>query len=120
MTKDILLNSTTHDLDITNYDFALSEQDVFIRQSVKIRLQFFRGEWFLNTITGLPFFEDILVKNPNINHIDNIIKAEIIDTAGVDKLLEYESEFDSSLRELSVSFKVDTDYGEIEMEETVP
>lgn len=114
--KDLTLN-TAHDLDITNFDLSIIEGADSVAQNVKIRLLFFKGEWFLNTAVGLPFYEDIFVKNPNLGHIDAIIKAEILETPEVNSLLEYESNFDRRLRKLPITFTIDTTYGPITITE---
>jgi len=109
--SDFLLDTATYDVDIDNYDFQLVSGIDEVVQQVKIRLLFFKGEWFLNTAQGLPFYDDILVKNPNIPNIDNIIKAEIVNTPNVNELLSYESEYNNTNRSLSISFEIDTIYG---------
>jgi len=109
--SDILLDTTTHDIEIENYDFELVTGIDKVVQQIKIRLLFFKGEWFLDTLQGLPFYDDIFVKNPNIPNIDNIIKSEIVNTPNVKELLSYESDYDNTNRSLTITFEVDTLYG---------
>jgi hypothetical protein len=54
-------------------DLALSDLgDAFIRttladefaQRLRVRLSFFKGEWFLNLDEGMPYYQLILVKGP--------------------------------------------------------
>lgn len=106
MSLDLKLNKDTHDLLITNGDLSLVEKSEQIAQNLKIRLQFFSGEWFLDTTKGLPFYSDILVKNPNIPDVDALIKAEILDTPGVLELLEFISSYTNASRTYSINFKV--------------
>ncbi len=116
MSTDIALDKDTHDLLIEGNELLLVNDVDQIEQNLKIRLKFFSGEWFLDITQGLPFYDTILVKNPNVPNIDNIIKAEIIDTPGVTELLSYDSSYDASLREYVVDFKVRTIFGEAELE----
>ena len=111
MSRDLQLSLTEHDLVIENHDLQLIDGDDEIRQRLKTRLLLFRGEWFLDTTVGVPYYQDILVKNPNLGNVDAIFKAEILDTVGVNQLIEYQSEYDNSLRKLNVTFTVSTENG---------
>lgn len=115
MSKDLALDLNTHDLLIENGELLVVDAADQLEQTLKIRLQFFDSEWFLNVNNGLPFYSDILVKNPNIPNIDAIIKAEILDTDGVEELLSWDSVFDNAARTYTIAFKVRTTYGESEL-----
>lgn len=88
---DIRLNSE-HDLLIVNNDLDLVYDIDNLIQKLKIRLQVFWKEWFLDTSIGIDFFNVIFVKNPNLNLIDNVIKMTIMETEGIKSILEYQSE----------------------------
>jgi len=112
---DIALDKETHDLLITGNNLQVVSEADQLEQNLKIRLQFFLSEWFLNVNKGLPFYSDILVKNPNIPNVDSIIKAEILDTIGVVELLKYISTFDNVERLYSIEFTIRTVFGENEL-----
>lgn len=112
MSIDIALDKDTHDLLITDGGLQTVSEADQLEQNLKIRLRFFFSEWFLNVNKGLPFYSDILVKNPNVPNIDAILKAEIKDTEGVEEILEYESIFDNTARTYTINFTVRTIYGE--------
>lgn len=112
---DIAVDKTTHDLYVDNDDLQLVNDIDQVEQNLKVRLMFFRNEWFLDTTAGMPYYTDILVKNPNIPNIESIIKAIITDTPDVEEILEFNSEFNNSLRTYTVDFKVRTVYGEAEI-----
>lgn len=111
MSVDLGLDPLTGDLAIEGNDLVIVSTSEQMVQNLKIRLRFFQGEWFLDIAQGLPFYESILVKNPNLPDIDNIIKAEIIDTEDITELLQYTSDYDPVLRTYSISFKVRSIYG---------
>lgn len=117
--KDLALNPLTHDLEIRDQDILFVEKTDYIVQKLKIKLQFFLGEWFLDTSIGIPFFEEILIKNPNLPDIENLLKAAIIEVDGVNEILEFESNFSKSTRSLDTTFKVNTDYGIIDFSDTI-
>lgn len=122
--KDLLLiNDTTdvnhHDLFFENYDLALVEEIEAVRQHLSIRLQFFFNEWFLDSTEGIKYYDIVFVKVPNLNLIASVIKTFILNTPEVLKLLEYTQDFNRSLRRLTITFRVNTTFGEITLTEIV-
>jgi len=115
MSVDLGLDPLTGDLSIIDNDLVLVNTSEQMVQNLKIRLRFFLGEWFLDTTQGLPLYESILVKNPNLPDIDNIIKAEIIDTEDITEILEYNSDYDKVARTYTISFKVRSIYGQSDL-----
>ncbi len=60
--KDLLLDKDG-DLYLTsNGDVSLTDS---VRQAILIRLRWFLGEWIFNTSFGMPYYSQILIKNPN-------------------------------------------------------
>lgn len=119
MGQNIALGKNSHDIFFVDGQLAMVVDNDNIEQKLKSRLQTFLGEWYLETSIGLPFFTEILIKNPDIPNIDSLIKAEIIDTEGVLELVEYGSEFKPAERSFSVEFKVLTTVGEVEFSDTI-
>lgn len=102
------------DLLVVNGDLVLVADRDAIKQEIYIRLQFVSGEWFLDTTAGLPYFDNILVKSPNLAAIRTIFMDEILASAGVKNVLKLDLTFDSKERSLTVEFTVNTDLGELE------
>ncbi len=75
--------------------------------------RFFKSEYFLDNRLGVPYFESILVKNPNLIVVENLLKKIIYDTAEVLSILDFNMEL-STDRVLTVNFKCNTIYGLIE------
>ncbi len=115
-----VLDTNNHDLLIEDFDLQLTELDLEeIRQSLEVRLKFFFGEWFLDNTQGVKYFEFIFVKNPILDVVGAVLKTAILNTAGVKELLEYTQDYDNTLRNISISFKVNTDLGELTSTVTV-
>jgi hypothetical protein len=112
-TRDLKLDITTHDLIIENSDLQLVDEREWLLQSVKIKFLFFLGEWFLDTTAGLDHFGLVLVKDPDLNLIDNMFKIALIEYDEIIEILDYSSSLDTVTRELTVSFSCSTTYGEI-------
>lgn len=54
-----------------------------LAQRLTVRYKFFLGEWFLDTRQGIPYFRDILVKNPNLSLIQSVFRRATLLTPGV-------------------------------------
>lgn len=118
--RDLKLDPTTGDLALSGGDLVLVSGVEAIAQDLRFRLRFFAGEWFADIDQGLPYFDQVLVKNPNVDQVRGIFRDCILGTDGVKNLLDLSLAFDSALRTLTLTFKVDTDLGELEAEVTVP
>lgn len=111
MAYDIALNIASNDLVIKNNDLILIDNAERVAQQVLITLRFWLGEWFLDTREGVPYLEYILVKNPNMSHIKQILTEKIKSVDGVNSIVSLDFDFRRITRELYVDFEVDTDYG---------
>ena len=105
---DFYLDPTTHDLDVSGFDIRTTKDgmEAFI-QRLKIKLMFFKGEWFLNQNFGIPYFDEIFGQSGDAkDSADNIFKLAIVEMEGVDKLINYSSEFVPTTIAFSLSFSV--------------
>lgn len=109
-----LTMSGAGDLFITAGGDLLIESDFesAVEQHLKIRLRFFAGEWFRDTREGVPYFRDVLVKNPNLGLITSIFTKVITKTPGVSSVSEIGLDFDEALRSLTISFAAVLDNGQ--------
>lgn len=85
-----------------------------ILQDVSQRLRFFQGEWFLETSQGVPYFQEILIKDPELGQVDAILQNTVLATPGVLQLADYRSEFDRVRRRLSAFFVIVTQLGTVD------
>jgi len=107
---DIQLNDD-YDLALIDNDLALTGSIDDVIQELKVRLQFYFKEWFLDETVGIPYFEAVFQKGVSVETINGIFINEINSTDNVNEILEYSSDFDNDNREFTISFKVDTTYG---------
>jgi len=84
-----------------------------IRQQVMLRLGFFRGEWFLDEERGVPWYEEILIKNPNLIRIREIFRDAILSVSGIREVTFLDLRFSAYARTLDVNFRASTDLGEL-------
>ena len=88
---DLRLGSN-HDLLIVNNDFDFVYNIDKVRQNLKIRLQSFINDWYLDITDGIDYYGIIFVKDPDMNLIDSVIKTIILETDGIIEILEYNSQ----------------------------
>lgn len=111
--RDLELDPDTGDLLLSSGDLTLVRDVPAIRQEAELRMKFFLGEWFLDTTAGLPYFQNILVKAPNLNAIKSVLSDEIAAVVGVKSLTSLNLNYDRVARTLSVTWSATTDVGEL-------
>ena len=113
--SDIALNYSgqTGDLDLTGHRLNLIEGTAAIEQQVRLRCRFFLAEWWLDERLGVPYFRDILIKNPNIELVDSLFRNAVRTTPGISAVNKMEVSIDAATRTLSVSFTATMDTGEV-------
>lgn len=109
--RDLRLDPTTGDLDVSGGTLHLTSGTEAIEQSIKIRLQFFKGEWFLDPTAGVDYFGEVLVKNPDTNAVAALFRAKILETPGVASVDSLKLDYDSQARTLSITFTGTDDTG---------
>ena len=120
MPKDFEIG-TDGDLTLTAGDFVFVEDKLQVAQAVEATLRTFRGEWFLNTNFGVPYFQSILGQRMvTKDEFDALIKAAIVGVEDVNRILAYDSSFDRRNRTYDVSFTADTVFGPINYEGVLP
>lgn len=119
MAYDIAMDVSTGDIALKDNDILLIDNAERVAQQVLITLREWRGEWFLKTADGVPYLEYILVKNPNMAHVRQVLTEVIESVEGVKKCTELDLQFNRVLRTLSVSYEIETDYGLITRKEVL-
>jgi hypothetical protein len=109
----------------TYKDFLLVDNDLIltsdaqeggnnpVEQDVLQRISMFLGEWFMDNTQGTPWFQQILVKNPNQSDIDAIFQNIILGTPGVMQLTSYSFTPNLSARTLAIKFSILTPSGAV-------
>lgn len=109
---------SNNDLVIESGRLKLVREGSEVVQHVRTRLQFYLEEWFLDTLAGTPYLQQIFTKPVNLANIESILKTRILETPGVQRLLEFSMDYEGgSSRKLSVFFSAETIYGVVQNEE---
>ena len=106
MPTDILLDRGG---DILVSDTADITPRYSVRQDVKIRLQWFFEEGRCAPDYGLPYFDEVFVKNPNTDRIAQLIREEASKVADVTEVRDVRVTYDKTTRNAAISFTIVTD-----------
>ena len=111
---DLLLSPDSHDMIFVNggCPVTVAQQDI-VAQRLKITLQTFLGEWFLDTDLGIPYFQQILTKVRNKSTVDAIFQKAILNDPGVLEMVSYESSLSAGDRGFALDFAVRANDGSI-------
>lgn len=105
---------TFNDISVVNGQWVLLTDNADqVRQVLQNRLQFFEGEWFLDTRLGVPYFQFVYVKNPDLNVVDRVFRRAILSVPGLTQILELTLTPNAAARTLAVFTRVQTDEGAI-------
>lgn len=89
-------------------DFSLPITLVQSPQSLQYvltqRFQMFLGEWFLDQREGVPYYRDVLIKNPDEAIVRSIFRQVILDTQDIESLRKLEVTIDGASRTLTLDF----------------
>lgn len=108
---NLLIDQNTYDLDLTNNAASLVDGLDAIHQDWISRLKFIRGEWFLDQRAGIPYFEEILVKQPNPARLRAIFHEATLTTPGIAEIKAFSLDL-SATRVLTLDIDAVTDGGE--------
>jgi hypothetical protein len=121
MPKDWEINTSSGDLTVSGGDFVFVTEELQVAQAVETTLRSFIGEWFLDTSFGVPYFQSILGQRMVTKSVfDSFIKAAVVGVANVNRILAYESDFNRTAREFSVTLTADTTFGPVTVEGVLP
>ena len=103
--------STDNDLMFENGDIVfLHDYRETMAQNIRISLQTIKGEWFLDTGLGIPYFE-IFGFSVSTQTLKHIFSEAVEEVKGVKKVEEIDVSFDSKNRTVQVGFSVLLDDG---------
>lgn len=106
--SDLMLDKTG-DLSVTETgDVTISTS---LQQEILIRLRWILEEWRLGPELGFPWFQEVLVKNPDTSLIEQRIRDTILEIERVTEADVEIVEYNSRERTLTVKYTAYTDEG---------
>lgn len=74
-------------------------------QRLRVRFLFFLGEWYRDQRLGVPYYEHVLIKRPNLTLVRSLWRQLILDTPGITRLNRLTESFDPVARTLQPVFE---------------
>ncbi len=103
-----------NELDLSGGQLQLVGGAPWVRQAIQTSLSLVRGEWFLDPTLGMPYFDQVLGKNPNLSLVRSVFKKAILAVPHVTGLPTLNLSFNRAARELSLSFVATTETSIVE------
>lgn len=113
---DFLLNSAG-DLHITQKGDVVFKDSV--RQKIRIKLLWFEGEWKWNKEKGMPYRENLLLKNPDTDYFESCIRGKIFEVTEVTEIKDVAITYDDKSRTAVIRYVALTDYETITEEVSI-
>lgn len=85
--------------------FTTSAVEVAV-QKARVRFDFWRGEWFLDTSQGFPYLERVLVKGVDLALVESLFRRTLLGVPEIDSVLSLTLDLDRATRELSVDWTI--------------
>ena len=114
--KDLLLDDSG---DLLLDEFGEIHFTDSVKQAIEIRLKWFAKEWKLGPDLGIPYYDEVFVKNPSEQLIEERMREAISDVEEVDEILSFTLSIDRILRKLKVVYAVSSSENTIEGSVTV-
>lgn len=106
-----LLQTSNGDLDITLGKLSLVSGPTEKAQKISNRLQLFATEWFLDQRVGVPYYDVVLVKDPDLLVVQRLLQHVVESVPGITEA-SVETIFDNAGRELTYSWVATDDEGQ--------
>lgn len=113
---DIALEPASWDLRLATgedgrVDLVPLEDAAAAAQMVRLHLQTWIGEWFLDTLHGVPYLQEVIGKGRRLIIVENVLRAQILSVPGVSSIKAFSLALDNTNRALTVRFEVGTPSG---------
>lgn len=103
------------DLALRNHSPYYIDGPDYTRQKLAARYKFFKGEWFMNRLEGLPYYEQVFVHSPDLDVIASLFKRVALGCPGIVSLSKYSMTLDRATRRGLFAFKAKCADGEFEV-----
>jgi len=112
--RGFMLDPNTHDLAIDSGGrLRYVEDDAATAQEIKTRILFFRGENFMDTREGVPYYEEILEKGVDLARVREIFRKVIQSVPAVVDVPLLTLDLDRTTRALTVVWEARTNTGRV-------
>lgn len=121
--RTLQTHPTTGELLLSGGNLAtLAPSGDSIVQAARSYLRTFLGEWFLDDADspqiGVPYFDQVLVKNPDPNTLRSVFRKALLDVPGIATVVSIDMKLVTATRQLLVDWRATTDTGELVQDAT--
>lgn len=110
---DILLDSNGDLFLSPKGDIVLGDS---VAQKIRIKLLWLEGEWKWDREKGMPYMESLLVKNPDTDFFEGVIRSKIFEVDEITEVKEVSVTYDNKSRKAVIRYTALTDYETIKEE----
>ena len=103
---DILLDNSGDLVVNSSGDIELANS---VAQKIRIRLLWFEGEWRWSPEEGLPYMGNLLVKSPDTDLFESMIREKIFEVDEVSEVKNVDIDIDPKTRKATITFTALTD-----------
>lgn len=107
-----VLHGPDGDIDLSKGLRFTTSMKQYAAQRLDCTLSFFLGEWFLNKLEGLPYWERVIGATPDLGLLDSIYRRAILGSPGIASLPALTLAFDRPNRTLAPTFRAIVKDGE--------
>jgi hypothetical protein len=90
---DLKIDNKTNDLVAQNGVLVWESGAMEVLNRIRTRLRLIRGEWFLNTQAGIPYFDEVLGRK-DTGIFNLLIRQCILETEGVQSIYSFNRSID--------------------------
>jgi len=92
------------DLDLATGTVRTISGPEYTAQKIRQRFRLLLGEWFLDKTKGVPWFQSVLVKNPNLELIKSLFRDELLRVPGIVGVKQVEAQYTPADRTLALAY----------------
>lgn len=81
-----------------------------VAQKINVRLKWFAGEWRWNREEGLPYLEELLIKNPDTDYFEALIRGKIFEVEEVTEVKDVSITYNNDTRQAIIRYTALTDF----------
>lgn len=87
-----------------------------VAQKIRIKLLWFEAEWRFDKEEGMPYKESLLIKNPDMDYFESVVREKIFEVEEVTEVREVVVTYDKKNRSACIRYTAMTDYETIKEE----
>ncbi len=108
-----ILHTASGDVDFSRGLRFTPDLLTFTKQQISQTLNFFQGDWMLDTRLGIPLFRDVIAKRPDLNLMRDLYRRALSLTRGVGSVDALAVAYDGRTRKAAVEGQVRVVTGDV-------